>query len=325
VEKSHAGSSREPPNRFGLKACRDACPGGHAACSRNGGASGTVSESYDERRRRLDFQICPGIRDAMKVLILCGGKGTRLREETEYRPKPMVPIGGRPILWHIMKYYAHFGHKDFILCLGYRGDMIKEFFRNYLWNVGDVTLSLGRTQAIRFHDHHDEEDWTVTLAETGAESMTGYRVRQARRHLKPGEPFLLTYGDGLSTIDINASIAQHEAAGRVLTVSAVHPAGRFGSLSIDDAGRIRRFQEKPQMETAYVNGGYMICDHRIFDYLPDDPTVMLERQPMEALLRDHQLASYRHEGWWQPMDTYQEMQYLDGLWARGEAPWKVWA
>ena len=240
----------------------------------------------------------------MKVLILCGGKGTRLREETEYRPKPMVPIGGRPILWHIMKYYAHFGHKDFILCLGYRGDMIKEFFRNYLWNVGDVTLSLGRTQAIRFHDHHDEEDWTVTLAETGAESMTGYRVRQARRHLKPGEPFLLTYGDGLSTIDINASIAQHEAAGRVLTVSAVHPAGRFGSLSIDDAGRIRRFQEKPQMETAYVNGGYMICDHRIFDYLPDDPTVMLERQPMEALLRDHQLASYRHEGWWQPMDTY---------------------
>jgi glucose-1-phosphate cytidylyltransferase len=260
----------------------------------------------------------------MKVVILCGGKGTRLREETEYRPKPMVPIGGRPILWHIMKYYAHFGHKDFILCLGYRGDMIKEFFRNYSWNVCDVTLSLGRHPAARFHGHHDEEDWTVTLTDTGAESMTAYRVRQAQRYLNPGEPFLLTYGDGLSTIDVNASIARHDLAGRTLTVSAVHPTGRFGSLSIDEQGRIHRFDEKPQMEAAYVNGGFMVCSHRVFDYLPDDPTVMLERQPMDALLRDQQLHSYRHEGWWQPMDTYQEMQYLDSLWAQGKAPWKVW-
>lgn len=261
----------------------------------------------------------------MKVVILCGGKGTRLREETEYRPKPMVPIGGKPILWHIMKYYAHFGHKEFVLCLGYRGDMIKEFFRNYLWNVCDVTLSLGRRPEVRFHGHHDEEDWSVTLADTGADSMTAYRVRLVKPHLTPGEPFLLTYGDGLSTIDINASIAHHHASGSSLTVSAVHPAGRFGSLSIDDHGRIHRFQEKPQMESAYVNGGYMVCSHRIFDYLPDDPAVMLERQPMDALLRDRQLHSYRHEGWWQPMDTYQEMQYLDGLWAQGRAPWKVWA
>jgi glucose-1-phosphate cytidylyltransferase len=261
----------------------------------------------------------------MKVVILCGGKGTRLREETEYRPKPMVPIGGRPILWHIMKYYAHFGHKDFILCLGYRGDMIKEFFRNYLWNTCDVTLSLGQQPKVRFHDHHDEEDWTVTLAETGAESMTGYRIRQIQRHLAPGEPFLLTYGDGLSTIDINASVTEHGRAGRALTVSAVHPAGRFGALAIEPNGQIHRFQEKPQMETAYVNGGYMVCSSRLFDYIPDDPAVMLERQPMDALLRDKQLHSFRHEGWWQPMDTYQEMQYLDGLWAQGKAPWKVWA
>jgi glucose-1-phosphate cytidylyltransferase len=260
----------------------------------------------------------------MKVVILCGGKGTRLREETEYRPKPMVPIGGRPILWHIMKYYSHFGHRDFILCLGYRGDMIKEFFRNYSWNVCDVTLSLGRLPAARFHGHHDEEDWTVTLTDTGAESMTAYRVRQAQRYLDPGEPFLLTYGDGLSTIDVNASITQHDSAGRTLTVSAVHPTGRFGSLSIDEQGQIHRFHEKPQMEAAYVNGGFMVCSHRIFDYLPDDPTVMLERQPMDALLHDQQLHSYRHEGWWQPMDTYQEMQYLDGLWNQGKAPWKVW-
>ena len=260
----------------------------------------------------------------MKVVILCGGKGTRLREETEYRPKPMVPIGGRPILWHIMKYYAHFGHRDFILCLGYRGDMIKEFFRNYLWNTCDVTLSLGRQPEVRFHDHHDEEDWTVTLAETGPDSMTGFRVRQIQRHLRPGESFLLTYGDGLSTIDVNASIAEHGRAGRALTVSAVHPAGRFGSLTIDGNGRIHRFQEKPQMETAYVNGGYMVCSPLVFDYIPDDPTVMLERQPMDSLLRDGQLHSFRHEGWWQPMDTYQEMQYLDGLWMQGTAPWKVW-
>jgi glucose-1-phosphate cytidylyltransferase len=261
----------------------------------------------------------------MKVVILCGGQGARLRQETEYRPKPMVPIGGRPILWHIMKYYAHFGHKDFILCLGYRGDMIKEFFRNYLWNTCDVTLSLGHRSRVTFHDHHNEEDWTVTLAETGPDSMTAYRVRQVRRHLAPGEPFLLTYGDGLSTIDVNAAIAEHARAERALTISAVHPAGRFGSLSIDDEGRIHTFQEKPQTQNAYVNGGYMVCEPRLFDYLPDDPRVMLEREPMDALLRDGQLHSFRHEGWWQPMDTYQEMQYLDQLWVERRAPWKVWA
>jgi glucose-1-phosphate cytidylyltransferase len=260
----------------------------------------------------------------MKVVILCGGKGTRLREETEYRPKPMVPIGGRPILWHIMKYYAHFGHTEFILCLGYRGQMIKEYFRNYLWNVSDVSLSLGRHPSVQFHGRHEEENWEVTLAETGAESMTAFRVRQVRRYLNPGEPFLLTYGDGLSTIDINAAIAEHVAAGCVLTISAVHPAGRFGSLAIDEAGRILRFQEKPQTETTYVNGGYMVCDHRLFEYLPDDPGIMLERDPMDDMLREGVLHSFRHQGWWQPMDTYQEMQYLDGLWMQERAPWKVW-
>jgi glucose-1-phosphate cytidylyltransferase len=260
----------------------------------------------------------------MKVVILCGGKGTRLREETEFRPKPMVPIGGMPILWHIMKYYASFGHNDFVLCLGYRGDMIKEFFRNYRWNMCDVTLSLGREPKVEFHDRHAEEDWRVTLAETGLNSMTAYRVRQCRRYVAPGEPFLLTYGDGLSTIDVNASIAEHEKARCVLTLSAVHPAGRFGSISVDKQGHIHTFQEKPQMETAYVNGGYMVCDHRLFDYLPDDPSAMLEVTPMEQLIREGQLHSFRHEGWWQPMDTYQEMQYLDRMWAEGRAPWKIW-
>ena len=260
----------------------------------------------------------------MKVVILCGGKGTRLREETEFRPKPMVPVGGHPILWHIMKFYAYHGHKDFILCLGYKGEMIKDYFRNYHWNTSDVTLQLGPNPEVNYHGGHDEEDWSVTLADTGEESMTAYRVRQVRRYLPVGEPFLLTYGDGVTDLDVNAGIECHRKSGKALTLSAVHPAGRFGSLTIATDGSIHTFQEKPQMETAYVNGGFMVCDHRLFDYLPDDPAVMLEREPMTSLLRDRQLNSYRHEGFWQPMDTFQEAQYLNHLWDAGQAPWKKW-
>lgn len=260
----------------------------------------------------------------MKVVILCGGRGTRLREETEYRPKPMVPIGGRPILWHIMKTYAHYGHREFVLCLGYKGDMIKDFFRNYLWHTCDVTLSLGQKGTPHFHDGHGEEDWNVTLADTGEDSMTGYRVKQIQRYIPKGEPFMLTYGDGLSTIDINALIAAHQRSGKVCTLSAVHPAGRFGALRIEGDGCIHTFNEKPQFDDAHVNGGYMVCEHRLFDYLPDDPSVMLERQPMEKLVDDGQLNAYQHDGFWQPMDTYQETQHLNQLWATGNAPWKVW-
>lgn len=260
----------------------------------------------------------------MKVVILCGGKGTRLREETEFRPKPMVPIGGRPILWHIMKTYAHHGHKEFILCLGYKGEMIKDYFRNYLWNTCDVTFSLGRTSALQFHNRHAEEDWTVTLADTGEESMTAFRIRQIQRYLPPGEDFLLTYGDGLSNIDVNDSIRSHQASGKICTLSAVHPAGRFGALRIEDDGAIQTFSEKPQFEEAFVNGGYMVCNQRIFDYLPNDPDVMFERQPMDDLVRDGQVNAFKHEDFWQPMDTYQESQYLNKIWAEGKAPWKVW-
>lgn len=260
----------------------------------------------------------------MKVVILCGGKGTRLREETEYRPKPMVPIGGRPILWHIMKTYAHYGHKDFILCLGYKGEMIKDYFRNYLWNTCDVTLKLGKEPAVKFHDRHGEEDWSVTLADTGEDSMTAFRVKKIQRFLLPGESFLLTYGDGLSTIDVNHTISEHQAAGKICTISAVHPAGRFGALRIEDDGKIHAFSEKPQFEEAFVNGGYMVCDYKMFEYLPQDPNMMLERKPMDDLVRDGQLHAYRHEGFWQPMDTYQESQHLNALWDSGNAPWRVW-
>jgi len=260
----------------------------------------------------------------MRVVILCGGRGTRLREETEFRPKPMVPIGNQPILWHIMKYYAHFGHTEFVLCLGYKGEMIKDYFRNYRWNRCDVSLGLGREPEVRFHDRHAEEDWTVTLADTGLESLTACRIKRVQRHLPEGEIFLLTYGDGLSTIDINASVLAHRRAQKLCTISAVHPAGRFGALSIDEQGAIYTFQEKPQVEQAYVNGGYMVCDYRLFEYLPDDPAVAFERGPITNLIQDGQLHSFRHEGFWQPMDTYQEMQYLNQLWETNAAPWKVW-
>jgi glucose-1-phosphate cytidylyltransferase len=236
----------------------------------------------------------------------------------------MVPIGGKPILWHIMKSYAMQGHQDFVLCLGYKGEMIKDYFRNYLWNTCDISVTLGRQSDLEFHDRHGEEDWRVTLAETGENSMTAYRLRRVRRYIPPGETFLLTYGDGLSTIDINASIAAHRVAGKICTISAVHPAGRFGAVRIEDDGRIHTFAEKPQFEEAYVNGGYMVCDSRLFDYLTDDPAVMLEREPMDRLLTDGQLNAYRHEGFWQPMDTYQESQYLNKIWAEGQAPWKIW-
>jgi glucose-1-phosphate cytidylyltransferase len=260
----------------------------------------------------------------MKVVILCGGRGTRLREETEFRPKPMLPIGNRPILWHIMKTYAHHGHKDFILCLGYKGDMIRDYFRNYLWNTCDATLRLGIEPQTRFHTRHDEEDWTVTLADTGENSMTAYRVRLIEKYLGDDDSFLLTYGDGVGDIDINASIQFQKESGQVCAMTAVHPPGRFGDLVLDQSGRVTAFNEKPQAEGGYINGGYMVCSRRLLNFLPDDPSIMLEQDPMRTLTAKGQLAAFRHEGFWQPMDTVQEFNLLNALWAKGDAPWKVW-
>jgi len=257
----------------------------------------------------------------MKVVILCGGLGTRLREETEYRPKPMVPVGGRPILWHIMKLYARHGHKEFILCLGYKGEVIKDYFRNYLWNTSDVTLKLGRNPQIRYHSNHEEEDWTVTLLETGLETQTGGRLRRALPFIED-ETFLFTYGDGLSDSDINASIAFHREHGAVATMTAVKPSGRFGELAMD--GRtITAFREKPEQESSYINGGFMVLDKRVAGYLDDSDTCVFERGPLERLTREGQLKAYCHDGFWQCMDTYREQQMLDQLWRSGNAPWKA--
>ncbi len=260
----------------------------------------------------------------MKVVILCGGKGTRLREETEFRPKPMLPIGERPILWHIMKIYAAQGHKDFVLCLGYKGEIIRDYFRNYLWNVCDVTMRLGRFPAVTYHNSHDEEDWSVTLAETGESSLTATRIRKIQSYLGGDEDFLLTYGDGVGNIDVNRAIAEHQARTRVCTITGVHPPGRFGEIEVDDENLVKAFNEKPQVEAGLINGGFMVCNRRLFDYLPADQDEMLETGALRELAKEGKLGTYRHEGFWQPMDTFHEFTMLNRMWADGKAPWKIW-
>jgi len=257
----------------------------------------------------------------MKVVIFCGGLGTRLREETEFRPKPMVPVGERPILWHIMKLYAHHGHKDFILCLGYKGDVIKEYFRNYQWNTSDVTLRLGARPQIKYHSQHDEEDWSVTLVDTGLATMTGGRLKRAIKFIED-DTFLLTYGDGVTNSDINASIAFHNEKKKTVTITAVQPTGRFGDIDIRNFV-VTEFREKPERETGFINGGFFVMNKKISDYLTDDSCV-LEQQPLNRLAAEGQIGAYIHTGFWQCMDTYREQQLLNNMWANGKAPWKVW-
>ena len=260
----------------------------------------------------------------MKVVILCGGKGTRLREETEYRPKPMLPIGGRPILWHIMKIYAAHGFKEFILCLGYKGDMIKDFFRNYLWVTSDVTLRLGREPAVQIHNHHDEEDWSVTLAETGEDTLTAGRINRIKKYIGDDSEFLLTYGDGVGNIDIKASVAFHRKHGRKMTLTAVRPPGRFGELQVAAEGSVKEFNEKPQVTEGRINGGFFVVSSSIFDLLKNSDQVMFEQGPMRSLAKSAELMAYCHEGFWQPMDTFHEFTMLNKMWADGKAPWKIW-
>ncbi len=259
----------------------------------------------------------------MKVVILCGGKGSRLREETEYRPKPMVPIGDRPILWHIMQTYAAHGHKEFILCLGYKGEVIKDWFRNLHWMVSDVKVKLGRPSDVSFYTDMAEKDWVVTLVDTGQETMTGGRIKRIEKFLDDDREFLLTYGDGVGNIDIDASIQHHRASKRVLTLTGVRPPGRWGELQVKD-GAVTTFFEKPQTSAGMINGGYFVANSTLFDYLNDDPLLVFEQEPLTTLSRQGQLGCFIHEGFWQPMDTYQEFMLLNRLWSEGKAQWKVW-
>jgi glucose-1-phosphate cytidylyltransferase len=260
----------------------------------------------------------------MKAVILCGGKGTRIRDQSEVLPKPMLPIGGKPIVWHIMKSYARHGVREFVLCLGYKGWVVKEFFLNYRAMTTDVTVTLGRHDALEFHGRHDEEDWKVTLAETGEETMTGGRVSAIRRYVEGDELFLLTYGDGVSDVDLGKTIAFHREHGKVATVTAVRPPGRFGEMLID-AGAVTEFNEKPQATEGFINGGFFVLDgRRIWPYLGSDPGVVLEHEPLRRLAQDRQLVAFPHTGFWQPMDTAREYGLLNDLWASKKAPWKTW-
>lgn len=259
----------------------------------------------------------------MKVVILAGGLGTRLREETEFRPKPMVEIGNRPILWHIMKIYAHYGYKDFVVCLGYKGEVIKEYFLDYEAMNNDFTVRLGNPNEIEFHSNHGEDGWRVTLADTGDDAMTGARIKRVEKYID-GEEFMVTYGDGVADIDINKLLAFHRSHGHIATLTGVRPTSRFGELLIKE-NVVSEFSEKPQSSEGHINGGFFIFKKEFFDYLENDDGCILERTPMKRLAEAGELMVYPHDGFWQCMDTYRDNKYLQEIWQKGDAPWKVWA
>ncbi|CAG2156474.1 Glucose-1-phosphate cytidylyltransferase [Cupriavidus campinensis] len=256
----------------------------------------------------------------MKAVILAGGLGTRISEESHLRPKPMIEIGGKPILWHIMKMYSAHGVNEFVICLGYKGYVIKEYFANYFLHMSDVTFDM-RENRMAVH-HRKAEPWSVTLVDTGEDSMTGGRLRRVREYLTPGEPFCFTYGDGVSDIDITAEIAFHREHGRRATVAAVQPPGRYGALERDN-DKVCGFTEKPRGDGAWINGGFFILQPEVIDLVPDDATSW-EEAPMRQLARSGQMAAYEHTGFWQPMDTLREKNLLEDLWQSGKAPWKTW-
>jgi len=257
----------------------------------------------------------------MKVVILCGGRGTRLREETEVRPKPLVEIGDRPILWHIMKIYAHYGFNEFVLCLGYKGRMIKEYFLNYEMMSSDLTLKLGSND-VKTHNQSQERGWIITFAETGEKAQTGARVKRIEKYIE-GDLFMLTYGDAVANINIENLLEFHKSHGKIGTITGVHPSSRFGELVIKDR-QIVQFTEKPQIKEGFINGGFFVFDKEFFDYLRDDNICYLEREPLEKLASDGELMAYMHEGFWQCMDTHKELEILNNLWRSPKPPWKVW-
>lgn len=256
-----------------------------------------------------------------QVVILCGGMGTRLREETEFRPKPLVEIGGKPILWHIMKIYSHFGFKDFILCLGYKGQMIKQYFLNYSLMTNDFTLRLGSREEPHVHDGNFAEDWTITFADTGYASMTGARVKRIEPYIR-GDHFMLTYGDGVADVDIGKLWDFHIGHGKIATVTGVHSASRYGELALEKS-RVTEFSEKPRAQQGFISGGFFVFRREFLDYVQRDESCVLEGEPLERLVREGQMMSYAHSGFWHCMDTYRDFEALNELWRKG-APWKVW-
>ncbi|WP_320046292.1 glucose-1-phosphate cytidylyltransferase [uncultured Ilyobacter sp.] len=256
----------------------------------------------------------------MKAVILAGGLGTRLSEATHLIPKPMVEIGGKPILWHIMKTYSHYGINEFVICLGYKSYIIKEWFANYFLHSSDVTIDLW-DNSIEIHDNHSDH-WKVTLIDTGLHTMTAGRVKKIQKYIGE-ETFLLTYGDGVGDIDIHKSIEHHRKSRRYLTVTAYKPQGKFGSLEMDEKGNVTSFTEKPKGDGMWINAGYFVCEPEFFDYLDGD-NMMLEKKPLETLAKENQMTSYIHDGFWKPMDTLKDNNELNDMWNSGNAPWKLW-
>jgi len=255
------------------------------------------------------------------VVILCGGRGTRLKEETEWRPKPMVAIGERPILWHIMKIYAHHGFKNFILCLGYKGEMIRDYFLNYDFKNSDIRVELGSKRVTKLTNGHTEDGWSVTLVDTGQETMTGGRIKIASKYIHTDE-FCLTYGDGVANVDIEALVKFHYQKGKWATVTAVRPSSRYGELIVRD-GIAEVFAEKPQTHEGWINGGFFVLNRKVLDLIEGEETPF-EREPLQQLVQIGEMAVYNHDGFWQCMDTYREMELLNDLWNRKQAPWKAW-
>ena len=261
---------------------------------------------------------------SIRVMILCGGMGSRLYEETEFRPKPMLEIGGRPMLWHIMNVYAAYGFRKFILCLGYKGYIIKDYFLNYRVYQSDCTIHLGDSVRLEYHGSTDAHEWSVTLAETGQTAQTGARVFRGGHYI-PEETFCLTYGDGLSNIDLNALLTFHHSHGKIGTVTGVCPPGRFGELEVDQSGRATQFNEKPQVAEGIINGGFFVFQRSFLErFLEDRDELVLEQEPLQRLASVGELMVYPHKGFWQPMDTYREFKLLNELWATGNAPWNIW-
>ncbi|OWA36242.1 glucose-1-phosphate cytidylyltransferase [Saccharibacillus sp. O16] len=258
----------------------------------------------------------------MKVVILAGGYGTRISEESHLRPKPMIEIGQKPILWHIMKSYSHHGFNDFVICLGYKGMYVKEYFAHYFLHESDVTFDFRNDNQLITHQH-TAEPWRVTLVNTGIDTMTGGRVKKIQPYIG-NEPFMLTYGDGVSNVDLRALVDFHNRNGKLATVTTVQPHGRFGALDIDPSGQVHGFQEKPKGDGSWINAGFFVMQPEVFDYIDDSEQTVLEKEPLERLAKDGQLMGYKHDGFWHPMDTLRDKNYLEDQWKSGTAPWKTW-
>ena len=255
----------------------------------------------------------------MKIVIFCGGKGTRMREETEFRPKPLVLIGGKPIIWHIMKTYSHYGFNDFILCVGYKGDMIKRYFMEMCWLHNDFTIKTGTHPNIRYHTENDL-NWNVTIVDTGLESQTGTRIKKVEKYIDT-ENFMLTYGDGLCDVNIQTLWEAHQQSGKIATLTGVNPTSPFGIFQMNN-GVVTAFKEKPVLED-YINGGYMVLNKKVFDYIPDFDCAF-EQEPLHKLAVDSQISIFKHDGFWMAIDTCKDSEKAGGLWEKGEAPWKIW-